>query len=69
MSEEIPVQDVLFQDLVKDATSACFTRCVRKPKESLGSKEKKCIKDCVGRYVECRRATLNYIQHLSNSEV
>ena len=68
MSEEIPVQDILFQDLIKDATTACFTRCVRKPSESLSSKQKKCIKECTERYVECRRATLNYMQHLSNRD-
>ena len=67
MDEPAP-QDILFWDLARKSTKLCYMKCVNKVENKLSSKQETCIKECVGRYLECRNATLNHLNELSKQE-
>ena len=45
-------QQAMVQGAINKLTDICFSKCVKKPDSSLGSREQSCIQDCAARYLE-----------------
>lgn len=41
-----------FQELVEDMSEKCFAMCIKKPGSSLDNNDKRCISNCMDRFID-----------------
>ena len=61
MDEPAP-QNIIFWNLARKSTKLCLTKCASNIENQLSNAQEKCIKECVGRYLECRNARINHLE-------
>jgi import inner membrane translocase subunit TIM13 len=61
MRQEVQVQ--MMQELMSKMTEKCFTKCAGKSGETLDSRERTCMSNCMDRYME----TMTVVHQALNS--